>query len=260
MKADLKAKKILVTAPKNYGQKLCRLIEKAHGIAYPFPTIETFINPDQSKLLNIFYQLPEIPHIILPSRMAIDAFFKTLKRLSAKPDLKKAHFYAFGKDAGYMFKQYHQSVACQPEEPGPHGVVSCFQSLSNPVSVILLAPKVTGVPEPDVIPNMIYHLEKTGAHITKIEAYITQANDLKQFSKAYQLLQEVDQNTVIAFTSTAEILSLLKYFTPAHLNRYKIACFGPYTGSNALKLGLHPVYIGEKYGSFEDFIEGMASL
>jgi len=261
MKIDLKDKKVIVTAPDNYGQKLIEMITQANGQAYAFPAIETYINPDQSAILNILQNLDNYPFIILPSRMAIDAFFQTYQKRNKQTKLEKTALFAFGKDIEYLKTKYQHSVAFKPDEPGPNGIVNYFKQIKKTdENIVVFAPKVIGVPEPNIIPNFIQNLENTDAKVLKIEAYITRANDLKKYKIPYKLIQESPSDTIIAFTSTAEIMSVLKYFKPKHLNQLQIACFGPYTGNNARKLGLKPVYVGKKYAGFEDFISGIAHL
>ena len=91
-------------------------------------------------------------------------------------------------------------------------------------------------------------------------AYTTQAVELNSQLPSFQLLKQTNPDTIIAFTSTAEIMSILHYFSTKELNQMQIACFGPYTGNNAKKLGLHPIYVGQKFASFEDFIEGISEI
>jgi len=42
-----------------------------------------------------------------------------------------------------------------------------------------------------------------------------------------------------------------------NLNKTKIACFGPYTGGNAKRLGLNPCFIAQNYSSFQGYIASM---
>jgi uroporphyrinogen-III synthase len=258
MAGVLKHKNILITAPENYAQKLGLLFKKEGANAWQYPAIKTYINPDLSLLKDQILKLNNNTLVMLPSRMAIDAFFKAYNQISPQPELSDIKFFAFGNDQNYLKDNYGISVAYQPEETGPNGIVSYLKSKQTTSKMLVLAPKVIDVPEPNVIPNFIHDLKLIGIQPKKIQAYITEANDFKNTP----LIKAVNQNTLdlICFTSTAEIMALLKAFPLKSIQNIPIACFGPYTGQNALKLGLKPVYIGQKYGDFEDFVIGIKQL
>jgi uroporphyrinogen-III synthase len=116
-----------------------------------------------------------------------------------------------------------------------------------------------GVPESNIMPDLIKDLSKIGMLPIKIVGYITKANNLKDYPEIAELVVSKDID-IIAFTSTAEISALLKNVNIKDLKSIKTACFGPYTGKNAIKFGLNPVYIGQKYSSFEDFVSGIKSF
>ncbi|HFX18228.1 MAG TPA: uroporphyrinogen-III synthase [Flavobacteriales bacterium] len=258
MDGVLKHKNILITAPENYTQKLGLLFKKEGAKIWQYPAIKTYINPDLSSLKKQVLKLNKNTLVMLPSRMAIEAFFKAYKQISPQPDLSEIKFFAFGNDQNYLKDKYDISVAYQPEETGPNGIVTHLKSTKKTDKILVLAPKVIGVPEPDVIPNFIHDLKSIGMQPIKIQAYITEANDFKNTS----LIKAINQNNLdlICFTSTTEIMALLKAFPLKTIQNIPIACFGPYTGQNAQKLGLKPVYIGQKYGDFKDFIIGIKQL
>ena len=253
-------KNIIVTAPGAYGEKLTRLFQQNNQKALHMPAIETFVNPNNDDLLHIIKNIENYPHIILPSQTAIDAFFLAYKQVNPLKNLQNTAFYAFGKDADYLEEKYHYRVPRRSQEPGPNGIVHIFKELQTKAPVVVVAPKVVGVPEPNIIPVFIKNLTSTGAKVIKIEGYITRTTDISQYQKAFRLIEKAGPDTLIAFSSTAEIMSVLKHFNPEHLNRMQTACFGPYTGNNAQKLGLHPVYVGKKYGNFADFVSGIRHL
>ncbi len=257
----LNKKKIVVTAPEKYAQKLCQLVTQNNGIAYCLSTIKTSVHTNLSSAMKIIRNIDNYPYIILPSQTAIDAFFVAYRAVNKPVNLSKTSFLAFGKDADYLELNYQITVAHTPNEPGPNGLVSYFEKQSNITKpVVIFAPEVMGVPEPNVIPNLIKKLESIGITVVKVLAYSTQAENLNNKSQSFQLLKQANSDTIIAFTSTAEIMSILHSFSTEELNQMQIACFGPYTGNNAKKLGLHPVYIGQKFASFENFIEGISKL
>ena len=158
-----------------------------------------------------------------------------------------------------MLNNYGIKVKSRPEETGPDGLVNFFKLHPEFVGnkVLVVAPEVIGVPEPDIIPDLINNLTKTGVQPIKIHGYITKANTLNNYPEIAKMIisKELD---LIAFTSSAEILALLKNVDLKDLQSIKTACFGPYTGRNAIKYGLNPSYIGQKYSRFEDFVSGIS--
>ena len=258
---QLNGKKILVTAPVIYGKNLARLIRERNGIALEYPAIKTYVPKDLSSLQSIFKNIPAFADIVLPSRTAIDAFFEAYTRSGQSVKLERLNFYALGKDQVYLKDKHNVNVAAKPEETGPNGLVNYFKRLKTPPkkSVLVVAPKVIGVQEPNVIPDFIKALTHAGIKTIKIEGYITEAQNLSANTEIATMIarKEID---IIAFTSTAEIAVMLKHFGPDKINQFKIACFGPYTGQNAEKMGLRTWYIGEKYSRFEDFVSGISNV
>lgn len=149
-------------------------------------------------------------------------------------------------------------MAFTPDESGPNGIVEALSKQKNRrgQSIALIAPKVIGVKEPNVIPNLIQNLENLGYRVIKAEAYITQIADPLKYDRELDLLKQgaID---LIAFTSTAEIEALIALSSAQIIDHTLVACFGPYTGNNAILLGLHPEYIGVNYHSFDDFVYGI---
>ncbi len=261
MNNQLDGKKILVTAPAIYGQNLARLIRNNKGIALEYPAIKTYVPKDLSSLHSIFKNINDFEDIILPSRTAIDAFFKACADTGQSGNLERINFYALGKDQVYLKNKYNLKVAAEPEETGPNGLVRYFKQLETQPKkpILVVAPKVIGVPEPNVIPDFIKALSALRLKTIKIQGYMTEAQNLSTNKELSNLIahKEID---IITFTSTAEIAVMLKYFGPDKINQFKIACFGPYTGKNAEKMGLKTWYIGQKYSRFEDFVSGISAL
>jgi uroporphyrinogen-III synthase len=254
--ADLSGQTILVTAPSNYGKRLARIIQKSGGKAVQIPCVETFINPNTTALNRFLAKANQYDWVVLPSRMAIDAFFKSYEKVKPISNLK---FCAIGHDILYLKEKYNTVVAIHPKESGPNGIIAALKKIPNIKGqrIAVLAPQVKGVTEPDVTPNFIKALKKTGLKVKKIEAYITQIADPNRYTKELQLLKS-GKIDLIAFTSSAEIEALIKLTSRQQIEQSVVACFGPYTGKNATKLGLHPEFIGKKYTSFDDFVLGIS--
>jgi len=256
----MEAKNILITAPENYACKFSKLLQEKEAIVWHFPAVTTQINRNLSALQTYISNLQAGDLIMLPSRMAIDAFFKAYNDLRTKPDLKTVHFFAFGHDQFYLEEKYHFQVASKSLLNGPKDIISYFEKHSyTDKKIWVVVPKVIGVPEPNVIPDFIKGLKTIGLQPVRIEGYITQANKMNFYPEIKKALTQ-GQIDLIAFTSTAEIMALLKEMPLSKLQNVKVACFGPYTGNNAIKLGLKPVYIGKKHTAFTDFVEGISEL
>jgi len=256
-KKALKGKTILVTAPSNYSHRFASLIDEAEAKTILFPTVETFINPNTKAIDSIWQNADSIDWLVLPSRKAIDAFFERIDT-SALKTLTELKFCAIGNDINYLKEEYNIIASIEPQESGPNGIV---QELSNQTNIqnqniVVVAPLVIGVQEPNVIPNFIRDLKGLKAKVSKAEGYITQLSDSLNYRKEIELLKN-GKIDIIAFASTAEIEALIKLTSLELVDKQVVACFGPYTGNNAIKFGLHPEYIGEKYSSFEDFITGI---
>lgn len=253
----LEGKTILVTAPSNYAYRFANVIEEAGGKAILFPTIQTIINPNTKAIDSIWKQAESIDWLVLPSRKAMDAFFDRIDSTSLN-SISKLRFCAIGNDINYLKEKYNTIAAIEPKESGPNGIVEELGKQANiqGQNIVVIAPLVIGVEEPNVIPNFIQNLKSLKANVTKAEGYITQLSDSLDYLNEIELLKN-GKIDIIAFTSTAEIEALIKLTSLELIDKQIVACFGPYTGNNAKEFGLNPEYIGQKYSSFEDFVSGI---
>ncbi len=259
--SPLKGITILVTTPSNYASRFARLIEKTGANAILFPTVETIINPNTSDIDSILQYSESIDWVILPSRKAMDAYFSRFIQDSISlHKLSKIKYCAIGNDINYLKDKYKISTNIELKEAGPNGIVEALskEPFIKGQNIVVVAPLVLGVHEPNIIPNLIRDIRNLNTNVTKAEAYITQLSDSLKYLAEIELLKrgEID---IIAFTSTSEIEALIKLTSIDIIDKQIVACFGPYTGNNAKKLGLHPEYIGDKYNSFDDFVTGISN-
>ena len=256
-KNPLEGKTILVTAPSNYARRFANIIEEAGGNAILFPTIETILNPKTSAIDSIWQHAESIDWLVLPSRKAMDAFFDRIDSRSLN-SISRLKFCAIGNDINYLKEKYNTIAAIEPKESGPNGIVEELAKQTNiqGQNIVVVSPLVIGLKEPNVIPNFIRDLKSLKANVRKAEGYITQLSDSLNYLNEIELLKS-GKIDIIAFTSTAEIEALIKLTSLELIDKQIVACFGPYTGNNAKKFGLHPEYIGQKYSSFEDFVSGI---
>ncbi len=259
----LRGRKIVVTAPSGYSRRLAGLIEKAGGKPVILPTIETVINPESSGIDRILDHPRRYDLVVFSSRKAIQAFFQRFRERRL-PDsiLHRFRFSAIGKDIDYLRENSGRDAAVDPAEPSPSGIVDALREIEGAEewSVAVIAPRVTGLTEPDVIPRFMENLEELGISADKIEGYITRPAPAGEYKRELNLIKNrrVD---IIAFTSATEIEALkLLLGGTRWLNRNTVACFGPYTAANARGMGVEVDFTGKDFHSFEGYVDGIAEF
>jgi len=261
-KLPLYGKRILVTAPRNYAYRLSEQIIKQGGLPVLMPTIETCYLSNYTKLDTALVHIDEFDWIIFTSRNGITAFFHRMNDLDIPVSvLKNCHLSALGKDAESLLS-FCGKVDLIPTESSPAGIVAELAKLPqiNDQKMLIPAPEVVGLPEPDVVPNLITDLQKLGIEVTRVPTYITQGLDKNIYSIELNLMHQ-GMIDVIAFSSTAEVESFLTMVnSESDYERCIIACFGPYTAANAQKLGMNVSIVSADYSSFEGFAEAMSTM
>lgn len=255
-------KRILVTAPRNYAYRLAEQIIKQGGLPVFMPTIETCYLSNYTKLDVALYQIDEFDWIVFTSRNGITAFFQRMNDLNIPVSVvQKCHLCALGEDAESL-SSFCGKVDLIPTESSPAGIVAELAKLPeiHDKKVLIPAPEVVGLPEPDVVPNLITDLQKLGMKVTRVPTYITQGLDKNIYSIELNLIRQAMIN-IIAFSSTAEVESFLTMVnSQSDYERCIIACFGPYTTANAQKLGMNVSIVSKDYSSFEGFAEAIAAF
>jgi uroporphyrinogen-III synthase len=245
-------KKIVVTTPGIYSQRICRAFRNA-GLKdiISAPVIVTRTVVDKHVYNVLFNELGSFDCVILPSRNAIDAFVRAAQRINYPERLlKKVRYATIGSDAGYL-NSFGLDTGVETDEPSTKGIVSALKKMEGVKKIAVLVPKVEVIPEPDVIPDFLKEL-KTFADLTVIEAYITAPNP--DFDS--RLLNDIKSGrySVVAFTSGGEV-EALKYLLndDASFKNIRAACFGPFTSATALRAGLKPLVTGTDFSSFSGF-------
>lgn len=261
-KLPLHNKRILVTAPINYACRLSEQIIKKGGLPILMPTIETCDLSNSTQLDNALSRIKEFDWIIFTSRNGIIAFFHRMNDLDIPISvLKNCQLCALGKDSESLLS-FTGKVDLIPKESSPAGIVAELKTIAqiHEKKVLVPAPEVVGLPEPNVIPNLITDLENLGIKVTRVPTYITQGLDKNIYSIELDLIRQ-GKIDVIAFSSTAEIESFLRMVnSPRDYGDCAIACFGPYTTANAQKLGMNVSIVSENYSSFQGFAEAIATF
>jgi len=258
----LYGKRLLVTAPRNYAVRLSEQIIKKGGLPILMPTIETCHLSNYTELDIALRQIDAFDWIVFTSRNGIIAFFDRMNDLNISTSvIQNCQLCALGKDSESLLS-FSGKVDLIPTESSPTGIVAELAKIPqiNQQKVLIPAPQVVGLPEPDVIPNLISDLQKLGIQATHVPAYITQALDKNIYSVELNLIRQgiID---VIAFSSTAEVESFLAMVnSQSDYEHCVIACFGPYTTANAQKLGVNVSVVSKDYSSFEGFAEAIAEF
>ncbi|MDZ8108270.1 MAG: uroporphyrinogen-III synthase [Nostoc sp. DedQUE12a] len=261
-KLPLHNKRIVVTAPRNYACRLSEQIIKKGGLPILMPTIETCYLSNYTQLDNALRRIKEFDWIIFTSRNGIIAFFHRMNDLNIPVSvLENCQLCALGKDSESLLS-FSGKVDLIPKESSPAGIVAELKTIAqiHEKKVLIPAPEVVGLPEPNVIPNLITDLENLGIKVSRVPAYITQGLDKNIYSIELDLISQ-GKIDVIAFSSTAEIESFLTMVnSPRDYGDCAIACFGPYTTANAQKLGMTVSIVSQNYSSFEGFAEAIATF
>jgi uroporphyrinogen-III synthase len=258
----LYGKRILVTAPRNYGYRLSEQIIKKGALPVFMPTIETCYLSNYTKLDSALNCIDEFDWIIFTSRNGITAFFQRMNDLDIPISVvQKCHLCALGKDVESLLS-FCGKVDLIPTESSPAGIVTELAKLPeiHDKKVLIPAPEVVGLPEPDIVPNLITDLQQLGIKVTRVPTYITQGLDKSIYGIELNLMRQ-GMIDVIAFSSTAEVESFLTMVSSqSDYERCIIACFGPYTTANARNLGMNVSIVSKDYSSFEGFAEAIAAF
>ncbi|MEH2124430.1 uroporphyrinogen-III synthase [Nostoc sp.] len=258
----LYGKRILVTAPRNYAYRLSEQIIKQGGLPILMPTIETCYLSNYTQLDAALADINKFDWILFTSRNGITAFFQRINDLNIPISVvEKCHLCALGKDAESLLS-FCGKVDLIPTESSPAGIVAELAKIPqiHEKKVLIPAPEVVGLSEPDVVPNLITDLQKLGIEVTRVPTYITQGLDKTIYGMELNLMRKgiID---VIAFSSTAEVESFLTMVnSQSDYEHCVIACFGPYTTANAQKLGMNVAIVARDYSSFEGFAEAIATF
>ncbi|MDJ0705261.1 MAG: uroporphyrinogen-III synthase [Leptolyngbyaceae cyanobacterium MO_188.B28] len=259
---SLYGKRILITAPRNYAARFAQQIIYQGGLPFLAPTIETCYLTDPAPLDESLQHLNTFDWIAFTSRNGIDALLQRMEQLGLSlASLNHCQLCAIGQDAERL-TALGLTVDLSPVEPSPMGIIHELAKKSDIQGkrILVPAPEVIGLPEPDVIPNFIAELNCLGLQVTRTPAYVTRCLDPANYSVELDLIRQ-GKIDVIAFSSTGEVEGFLKMVNSIDDHaQCQIACFGPYTAANAQRLGLPVSIIAEDYSSFAGFVKAIAAF
>jgi uroporphyrinogen-III synthase len=258
----LYGKRIVITAPRNYAARLSSQLIKKGGLPVLMPTIETCLLEDYTELDSALKRINELNWIAFTSRNGIEAFFHRMNVLDIPTSkLGNCQLCAIGKDSDRLSSLCGR-VDLIPEESSPQGIVAELSKIPNIYgkTVLVPAPEVVGIPEPNIVPKFISDLKQVGMNVTRVSTYTTRCLDKSSYRVEFNLIRQglID---AIAFSSTAEVESFLRMANSAiDYEDCVVACFGPYTADNAEKLGFKVSIVSKDYSSFEGFSDAIAKF
>ena len=260
----LKNKKIVVTAPLIYGERLKNSLEKYGAEVTLMPIIETIVYDSIPGLSDLNHTVRpnaafqnKYDFIVLPSRNAIKAFDNEMHLHYSGQIPFHGEYYVLGRDMQYL-NALGYSTPNDVDDPSMMGILEFIgqhKDFSNK-HLLLIAPKVTLKNEPNVVPDFVRQAESMGIHCHQLFGYTTQAVNNQH---TQHILTRIEQGKydMIAFSSAGELFALAECCNPSKL-QCAIACFGPYTASNASKAGIQVDMVSKKYHSFDDYAESIA--
>lgn len=251
-------KRVLFCTPRNYAQKLARLLVR-HG-ARPFwmPTIVIEPLSNYSSFDAAIRALSEYDWISFTSRNGIEAFFDRLDALGLDEQvLADTKVSALGND-GTALEEMGIHVDLLPPAASTRGVAEELKRRRETRGRILVpVPEVVGMDEPSVIPDFIRALEELGMQPHRVPAYgthcVTDGLELE-----LQLLLD-GAFDVVAFTSVGEIDGLLHLLGERRdvLRDQTVACYGPVTADGARQRDLRVDIVAEDYSVFEGYVAAL---
>ena len=254
----LYGKRVLFCTPRNYAQKLARLLVKHGALPIWMPTIVIEPMKDYSVFDDAIRNLADYDWISFTSRNGIEAFFNRLEALGLdKTVVADTKVSALGND-GKALEEHGIEVDLLPPAASTRGVIEELQRRGETQRRILLpVPEVFGMEEPSVIPDYVQGLKKIGMQPHRVPAYATHRVTEGLGPEIQMILdKKID---LIAFSSVAEIDGLLYMLADRAdiMAQHTVACYGPVTANGAKQRGLRVDFVAENYSVFEGYIEAM---
>ncbi|NTV65604.1 MAG: uroporphyrinogen-III synthase, partial [Oscillochloris sp.] len=225
---SLFARRIVVTAPRNYALRFAQAILNRGGLPILMPTIETTLLSNYAALDAALRARQKLGWIAFTSRNGIESVLHRCEALglpiSALNDCRLA---AIGRDAERL-SELGLHVDLLPAEPSPRGIVDELGQLPDIAgqTILVPAPLVEGTPEPDIIPNFVAGLERIGMQIIRVPAYRTRVLDRARYRVELDRIRQGEIDA-IAFSSAAEVAGFLAMIdSPADYCHSAICCFG----------------------------------
>lgn len=254
----LSGKRVLFCTPRNYAQKLARLLVKHGALPVWMPTIVIEPMREYAEFDDAIRHLSDYDWISFTSRNGIEAFFGRLDALNLDGRiLDGVKVSALGND-GKLLEDNGIEVDLLPPAASTRGVVEELERRGETGGRILLpVPEVYGMDEPSVIPDYVAALIETGMKPHRVPAYATRRTT-EGLDVELQLLVD-GKIDLVAFSSVAEIDGLLHILGDrrALLDEQVVSCYGPVTANGAAQRGLRVDFVADDYSVFKGYIDSM---
>lgn len=263
---SLEDKRIVVTAPEIYATRLQAALESYDAEVVLMPAIETIVYDSLIGWQSMNHaSLPAVElignydFIVLPSRNAIKAFDNDMRRRSESFRPLAANYFVLGSDLQYL-KELGYETPMHIQEPSMMGILTHIKTNEEyqGKKMLLVAPQVTLIDEPNVVPHFVEEAQKMGLICHRVNGYTTKP---LFNSHSREVLDDIrnGEYDMIAFSSGGELFAIAEMCEVSALN-CKIACFGPYTASNAALVGIEVDMVSEKFRSFDDYALSIAKF
>jgi uroporphyrinogen-III synthase len=271
----LHGKRIMLTAPRQYAERLTARIVEAGARPIWIPAIETThlsASEHQQTLVSALKDLASYDMLLFTSRNGIVAVLNVLKQEFG--DLKSAADYithsnvqcwALGVDAEALHMSGIMDVQV-PDKASTQGLVAQLSRMGLLANRKALCPVPLVIPplvEPSVVPDFLRGLQQSECIATRVNAYETSLACSSNQCKAEKNMLESGEIDAIALSSTAEAQGLLQAVgKDALLHAVKrglvLAAHGPQTAAGAGKvLGLEIACVSKDYSSFAGLIHAL---
>ncbi|GLC70787.1 hypothetical protein PLESTF_001033200 [Pleodorina starrii] len=283
----LLGKHIIVTAPRQYSQKLAAKLINAGARPLVVPAVQiTELPPEdlaqmRSSIRNLLLQPPSsssssssVTHIAFTSRNGIFAF---LDQLCAELGGEAAgcdwlrssgiRLCALGAD-GEVLTQRGLTVHVSPQEASTLGLVRelAARGEARGARVLCPVPLVTGgLVEPPVVPRFLQALQDAGAQALRLPAYLTTLGCSPAECSLERAALQGGQVAAVAFSSTAEAQGLLQLMGgaaafSAAVSRHGVllAAHGPYTAEGVRAVtGLPVGAVSRSFSTFDGLVKAL---
>jgi len=244
----LRGKHILFTTPRDYAGTMAELLIKRGAVIIWMPTIAIWPLEDYSELDAAIDNLAGYDWVAFSSESGIEAFSNRFHARGLKPEAITNTRLAAMKNDGRLLEKLGFRLDLKPRVSTPEAITTGMVKRGFSGQRILLpVPEVIGIPEPRIIPDWVAGLTATGMQPHRVPAYQTVAQT-EGLDMQLGLLRR-GEIEVIAFTSTAEITSLMALIDQDTdlLNRSILAYNGPGNSRAGRELGLNVDIVPEQY-------------
>mmetsp|Transcript_6399 Transcript_6399/g.14237 ORF Transcript_6399/g.14237 Transcript_6399/m.14237 type:complete len:359 (-) Transcript_6399:803-1879(-) len=275
-------KRILVTAPRQYAQKLCTKLTAAGARALWVPGVRITSLQEAAHIEQLDSCLRAIvngqahgyTHIAFTSKNGVYAVMERLAVMTGTLDagvdaLKRSglRLCALGAD-GEVLMALGLPLHVSPAEASTQGLVKELVQKGEAAGAAVLCPvpHVTGgLVEPAVVPRFLAALSDAGATPHRVPAYVTTlGTSVAACTAEMQLLQSGGLHA-IAFSSTAEAQGLVQvmgglplFVGAVQRHDVLLAAHGPYTAEGVGRvLGLPVPCVSQNFKSFDGLVSAL---